>query len=244
VEPWFRLADSAAPEVMHRRDLLTVHPERHAPWEPGADAVLDALLDLFPEAEARALRGGGVASGRALGGQWEPDFVLLRRDAMGEFRMVGGCVCDPSAWDPAGKLGRTVMEIHSPVPTLNQELGTRIRAFLDRLPTDATLSRENWGLAAVPDRNLHPALSLPRLTKGAALSGVWLRVEHQAFRALPSANGIVFVIWLTVHPLAEALTDPGVRVSFRHLLESMPASIAEYKGLAEARPALLDQLAG
>jgi hypothetical protein len=75
------------------------------------------------------------------------------------------------------------------------------------------------------------------------VSGVWLRVEHQAFRALPAADGIVFVIWLTVHPLAEALTDPVVRASFRHLLESMPASIADYKGLAEARPALIEQLA-
>lgn len=243
MESWFRLADSAAPELVARRALLTTHGARHAPWGPGADAVLDALLGLFPEPEARALAGGGAGSGRALGGLWEPDFVLLRRDSEGEFRMVGGCVCDPSAWDPAGKLGRTVMEIHAPVPTLNQELGLRIRSFLDRLPLDATLSRENWGLAAVSDRNLHPALSPPRLTWDAALSGVWLRVEHQAFRALPEADGIVFVIWLTVHPLAEAIRDPDVRTSFRHLLESMPAAVADYKGLAEVRPSLMEQLA-
>ena len=244
VEPWFRLADFTAPELAERRALLTAHPERHAPWESGADVVLDALLGLFPEPEARVLKGGGAGSGRILGGRWEPDFVLLRRDDEGEFRMAGGCVCDPSAWDPAGKLGRTVMEIHSPVPPLNAELGTRIRAFLNRLPPDATLSRENWGLAAVPDRNLLPSLSPPRLARGASVSGVWLRVEHQAFRALPAADGILFVIWLTVHPLAEALTDPVVRASFRHLLESMPASIADYKGLAEARPALIEQLVG
>lgn len=243
VETWFRLGDSGAPELAARRALLTALPERHAPWESGADPILDALLGLFPEPEARTMKGGGASSGRELGGLWEPDFALLRRDSDGEFRMAGGCVCDPSAWDPAGKLGRTVMGIHSPVPTLNQELGARIRSFLDRLPRDTTLTRENWGLAAVPDRNLHPALSPPRLTLDAALSGVWLRVEHQAFRALPAADGIVFVIWLTVHPLTEALTDPLVRASFRQLLESMPAAIADYKGLAAARPALIEQLA-
>lgn len=239
---WFRLAEADHPELAARRALLTSFPGRHAPWNPQAAAVLDGLLELFEDDQAKSLRGGGAEAGRALGGLWEPDFVLLRRDHEGEFRMVGGCVCDPSAWDPAEKLGRTVGEIHAPVPGLNRELGGRIRTFLDRLPAEACFTRENWGLAAVPDRNLHPALGSPRLERETDLQRVWLRVEHQAFRALPAVEGIVFVIWLTVHPLMEVLRDPLVAASFRPLLETMPDSVAEYKGLAEARAGLIAKI--
>ena len=133
-------------------------------------------------------------------------------------------------------------EIHSPVPTLNASLGPRIRTFLDRLPTDGILVRENWGLAAVPDRNLHPALQHPRLTADADPGRVWLRVEHQAFRAVPGVDGILFVIWLTVHPLREVLEVPGVAPLFCRALESMPEPIAVYKGVAAARMGLIGRI--
>ena len=205
---------------------------------------MDGLLRLFPEPPVEALVGGGAEAARALAGQWEADFVLLRRDANGEFRMVGGCVCDPSAWDPAGKLGRTVAEIHSPVPTLNAEMGGRIGRFLDRLPPDITFTRENWGLAAVPDRNLHPSLGIPRMSPGLDWRSVWLRVEHQAFRALPGVDGIVFVIWLTVHRLGESLEDPAAAGAFCELLETMPDSVAQYKGLAGPRDGWVGSIRG
>lgn len=156
--------------------------------------------------------------------------------------MVGGCVCDPSSWDPSEKLGRTMAEIHSPVPTLNAVLGPRIRTFLERLPPDGILVRENWGLAAVPDRNLHPALRHPRLAPDTDPGRVWLRVEHQAFRAVPGVDGILFVIWLTVHPLREVLAVPGVAPLFCRALESMPEPIAVYKGVAAARMGLISRI--
>lgn len=238
-DSWFRLADPGHRDLPARRALLGGEPGRYAPWREEAGPVLDGLLGLFSEDTAGELSGGGVVAARTLAGMWEPDFVLLRRDAEGEFRMVGGCVCDPSAWDPACKLGLTLPEIHSPVPSLNEGLGGRIRTFLDRLSPDVTVTRENWGLAAVPERNLHPGLELPRLSRDADPRRVWLRVEHQAFRALPGVGGIVFVLWLTVHPLLEMLTDPVVAERFCGQLETMPEPVARYKGLAEASAGLI-----
>lgn len=224
---------------MGRRRLLEVLPGRHAPWLPEADPVLESVFRWFGDSTPTAARGEGAMLARELGSRWRPDFVLLRKDREGVFRMVGGCVCDPSSWDPAEKLGKSVAEIHSPVPTLNAELGPRIGTFMERLPADGLLVRENWGLAAVPDRNLHPALQRPRLTAEADPDRVWLRVEHQAFRAVPGLDGVLFVIWLTVHRLRDVLAVPGVAPLFCRALESMPESIAVYKGLAEARMGLL-----
>ncbi|HRI16181.1 MAG TPA: DUF3445 domain-containing protein [Verrucomicrobiota bacterium] len=239
---WFRLASPELPQLEERRELIRRQPHDYAPWLAEADPVLDELLALFVEPGARALIGGGAAAGRELAGLWEPDFVLLRRDSAGAFRMVGGCVCDPSWWNPAEKLGLPIEAIHAPVPTLNAELGSRIRKFLERLPSETTFTRENWGLAAVPDRNLHPHLKRQRLDAQASLGRTWLRIEHQAFRSLPQSEGLAFVIWLTVHPLSEVTRNPEVASAFHRQLTTMPEEIARYKGLAEARESLLAQI--
>ncbi|MBN8247474.1 MAG: DUF3445 domain-containing protein [Verrucomicrobia bacterium] len=240
--PWFTLASGPDMALARRAGLLAAHPDRHLPWTPAAAAVLDGLLDWFDDDRVRPLRGRGREGLARLAGLWEPDVVLLRRDPAGEFRMIGGCVCDPSSWDPAAKLGLRVAEIHAPVPGLNEQLGGRIQGFLDRLPEDTVICRENWGLAAVPDRNLHPEVPRGRLGPNTSPDSAWLRVEHQAFRALPGVQGLVFVIWLTVHPLQEVLETPGVAPLFRRHLETMPPAVAEYKGLAAARETLLRRL--
>lgn len=228
---WFRWAERSHPELEERRRHVQNDPQRHRPWSPPADAVLAELLTLFPEQDRpREILTADAAGAAELAGAWEPDFVLLRR-IEGEFRLVGACVCDPSWWDPAEKLGHTIEAIHAPVPTLNADLGIRIRTFLHRLPPGQTLVRENWGLAAVPERNLHPAAHRPRLTAGSTVDHTWLRVEHQAFRTLPGSEGVAFLIWLTVHPLAEVLRDPGIAAAFRRQMETMPPDIARYKGL-------------
>jgi hypothetical protein len=128
------------------------------------------------------------------------------------------------------------------VPTVNIELGARIRTFLARLPPGAVFERENWGLAAVPEMNMHPHRGLPRIGPDASLDRVWLRVEHQAFCALPASGGVLFLIQLTVHPLSAALTDPETRSGFIRTMTTMPEEIAIYKGIATARTVLLRQL--
>lgn len=238
---WFAPGADAA-VLAERRQWLrqTAIPTTH--WTPAAEPVFAEVVELFPP----AMRPPGPAGSEALAkfsAGWEPDFVLLRRQEDGEFRMVGGVLCFASAWIPERKLGLTVDQIHEPVPTLNADLGARIRTFLNRLPADQIFERENWGLAATPERNLHPLRNQPRPPAEAAPDGVWLRVEHQAFRALPRSGGLLFIIHLTVHPLGEVLREPAVRDSFRQMIESMPDSIADYKGILSARDALLRHLA-
>lgn len=238
---WFVPAPDS-PVVAERRHWLAQTDIPVFFWQAEGAPVLEEALALFPEEWRRSLPGGGEQRLRAWATAWEPDFVLLRRNGADEFRMVGGVVCFPSSWAPEEKLGQTVDLIHGPVPTLNAELGPRIRTFLAKLPAGQVFERENWGLAVVPERNLHPRRGLLRLGPESTLGQVWLRVEHQAFRALPGSGGLLFLIHLTVHPLADVLVDPGVREAFRQMLETMPDAIAGYKGIQPARAGLLHQL--
>jgi dimethylamine monooxygenase subunit A len=242
---WFEFGRSDSPILCERRSLLTQKAPGSMLWSEGAEDLVTETLALFPPTEGvecRSTEGDGTCS--TLAQDWEPDFLVLRRSSTDEFRLAAGSVCFPSWWSPEEKVGMAVEAIHGVVPTLNASLGSRIHTFLSRLPAGVTFERENWGLAAVPDRNLHPNRQLPRLGPDSRLDSTWLRIEHQAFRALPVSHGVLFIIHLTIHPLAEVLADRECALGFQRILRKMSPEIADYKGITPGRAALIEQLDG
>ena len=232
-QDWFRWENPRQEALRDRHHWLSQEPQRHLAWTDEADPVLREAMGLFPSTPFRADSAtDGSDLLKSLSLHWEPDILLLRRDAGGEFRLVAGSVCFPSAWDLREKIGKTVDAIHAGVPTLNETLGARIRSFLDRLPPGQTFERDNWGLAAHGERNAHPDRALPRMSPESTVDSTWLRLEHQAFRCLPESGGLLFAIHLTVHPLKVVLRAPGAQEQLASLLRSMPAAIAAYKGIS------------
>lgn len=199
---------------------------------------------LLTEATGFARDWGAVFEGDsllALGGAWEPDFVLLSLDEAGPV-VEGGSVCFPTSWSLREKLGRTLMETHGPVPRLNTELAVRIATALRKLAPGASWERDNWGLVRTPELNRHPRMQRLRLEAGATPDQVWLRAEHQLLFKLPRTGGILFGIRIAHLPLRKLLADPAARTALRGALESMPDDAADYKGLLTVRPSLIDWL--
>ena len=214
-----------------RRRWFTSDPELYAACEPGGEAALAEAT-----AFARSLNPGLAADSLlSLGANWEPDFLLLRQEDGGEFRLVAGGVCFPSHWALRDKIGHPLAAIHAPVPTLNATLQPKIDAFLANLRADTGWERWNWGLAPSAERNDHPARHLPRLTAATTLEACWFRAEHQAFRLLPETRTILFAIRIDIIPLAELANDPALAIRLAAALRSMPDEIAAYKGVATAR---------
>jgi hypothetical protein len=180
----------------------------------------------------------------AIGELLEPDFILLKHDREQNAgpRLVAGCVCFPSSWSLADKVGRPVEWIHSVVPGLNDQLGARIGTFLRRMTPGQAWLRANWGLSRSPELNQHPERHLPRLDANVTSDEVWLRVEHQALVALPKSGGILFGIRIAVHPLAEVKQDPTAWVGLRRAMRTMPELMAAYKGVSTARERILSLL--
>jgi len=176
------------------------------------------------------------------GGTWEPDWVVLRRDEDGVFRLSAGVVCFPSGWSLADKVGRPLDEIHAPVPGLNAALGRQINTFLDRLKPGAVWLRDNWGLSADSALNHHPSLHLRPLTHEARLTATWLRYEEQLLARLPGSRDVLFGIRVGRVRLAEILPFPEVVHRLTTALRTMPEDVAAYKGIATARESLLRQL--
>ena len=225
--------------LAERRRWLEAEPARYA-------GLTDAGRPLLAAFHAIASRWGHAAGCaldcRALGAALEPDFLLLAADPAGEYRLEGGALCFPTGWALEEKMGRTMDFIHGVVPGLNASLGPAIGRLLARLEESDTWERVNWGFAASPERNLHPALARPRLTAESRPADVWLRVERQILAGLPSParGGVLFAIRIELTPLQAVLDDAPARRGLAHALATMDAAVATYKGLAAVRPRLLE----
>ena len=163
-----------------------------------------------------------------LGGKLEPDILFLSPDAEGRFRLRGGALVFPTGWALQEKLGETLEVIHGVVPGLNPAIGGAIQQFLSKLKPGVAFLRDNWGLAATDELNLHPARGIAAPTSPVDLERLWLRVEHQALVALPATRGILFGIRIALHRLDE-IAGTAAGAGLRRALETMPAALAAYK---------------
>jgi hypothetical protein len=164
--------------------------------------------------------------------------VLVREDA---WRLRAACVCFPSRWDLASKIGTTLDDIHDPVPGYDRELSRPTNAFFERLRHDRSFWRLNWTLLDSPTL-FQPAGA--RRTPAGGLDQWYFRVERQTLRSLPHTGAVVFTI-RTYVTSAAALCDRDERFaeSLIRAIGSAPASMQEYKGWTGVAERLRDALA-
>lgn len=252
IASFFKPGEAHSSVVAERRAWLARDPEVYCALMPAGVDLLDetlamlASLGVLPGSEPRQAFAGldPLARCRRLGESLEADFLLMKPDEQGVFRLFGGCLCFPSHWDLREKLGLPMAEIHAPVPGLNQALGRQINGFLQRIKPGISWERANWGLSRSRELNLHPSRHLPRLDAGVSLDEVWFRIEEQSLVALPQTGGILFGIRLVARPMRELKADPDARQGMIRALRTMPEPMARYKGIAPARERLLGLMEG
>lgn len=248
VAAFYMPGSSHAAVIAERRKWIDADPDVCVALMPEGHQLLDetvgmaVALGTLPGGESMESFAGLDPTDRCkrLGGLWEADFLLMKPDGHGVFRLYGGCLCFPSHWDLREKLGLPMADVHAPVPGLNETLGRQIDGFLQRIKPGISWERANWGLCRSPELNLHPSRRLPRLDAGVTLDDVWFRLEEQSLVALPASGGILFSIRLVIRPLREIKDDPAARQGMIRSLRTMPEPMAVYKGIAAARQRLID----
>ncbi len=150
-----------------------------------------------------------------------PDDLCLMQRRAGAYHLTAACVCSPSYWRLADKIGRTLDGIHAPVPTLNGKLGTTMVQFFDRLPPAAVFERRNW-LVHLDNEPFHPrSEAWPLLSINDAPQLV-VRSERQTLRRLDE-DTVVFTIRVTCHPLAEIVGYPDAMTDLLAAFAAMDA---------------------
>lgn len=248
---FFRPADASGAVLAERRRWFAAEPERTLAVTPEGEALVRefaalvktwGLNDDAPDPSNSAPPVGvATAQLRALSERLEPDLLLLRRDAAGEFRLAAGALCFPTGWALTEKLGQPLEAIHGVVPGLNPAIGVAIQQFLSKLKPGAAFLRDNWGIAASSELNLHPSRAVPAPQLPVALDKLWLRVEHQALLALPETGGVAFAIRIALHRLDQIQGTPAA-AGLRRALASMPGELIDYKRLDRIRDYLLNVL--
>jgi len=151
--------------------------------------------------------------------------VLVRSDV---WRLQAACVCFPSRWNLASKLGTTLDDIHRPVPAYDVELSRPTNAFFERLKPERSFWRLNWTLIDSP--TLHQPTSARRSPHG-ELADWFFRVERQTLRRLPISDVIIFTIRNYVAS-AKELNDTHEEFGATLLLnlDTAPEAMQSYKG--------------
>jgi hypothetical protein len=164
--------------------------------------------------------------------------VLVRED---DWRLRAACICFPSRWDLATKLGATLDEIHHPVPGYHDQLSRPTNQFFDRLRAERSFWRLNWTLLDSPD--LFQPVAARRAPAG-GLDEWFFRVERQTLRALPLTGAVVFTI-RTYVTSAQVLCegDAAFTSTLLHALESAPTDVQTYKGWTGVAQRLRDEIA-
>lgn len=224
--------------------------------------LLDFLTDYLPHRYPQVYRrenGAIIAGSRRVeldddvplvtaGSLIQDDLAIMERKD-GEWRLTAAYVAFPSSWSLGEKFGRSLDEIHAPVPGF--EAGSRnadlIARMFDNLSPARFVERFNWAVNV--DGALH--LSKPksegigaeavRLTEGST----FIRVERQTLRKLPRSGAIVFTIRIYSDPLAALRNRPDAAALARAFIEQLGELTlpqAAYKGLVSKREALISAL--
>jgi hypothetical protein len=234
---FFRSRDPTGRVLAERMRWLEAEPQRYAALTAEGEPLLAEFAGLCA--------GWGVtrsATVHGLGAAVEPDFLLLSPDASGAFRLRGGALCFPTGWALEEKLGQTLDFIHGVVPGLNSALASPIQQFLNRLKPGVAFHRDNWGLTASDELNLHPARGVPAPDLPTSPERLWLRVEHQVLVALPESGGIVFGLRIALHRLDTLVGDGVAAAGLRRALTSMSPEMAAYKRLDRVRQVVVSWL--
>ena len=235
-DEWLVLDDERPAELAERASLLTERHDEVFAALPGTEAAGAEVLALVTG--WLAARGHdtapllGVHPLEAAGRLVQEDLVLMvERD--GDFHLDAACLCFPSHWRLAEKLGRRTGAVHDPVPGYEEELAARVDRFLARLRPGVVTARRNW--------SLHPSAALfapvpPTPSPGAEL---WLRSERQTLRRLSDSGAVLFTIRVQQMPLASLVHRPDVARRLAARLRAQPSAFTGYQGLAPRLPVVL-----
>lgn len=178
----------------------------------------------------------------------QDDLAIMQRSDHG-WHLGAAYIAFPSSWSLAEKFGRTMDEIHAPVPGF--ERGTRnaelIARMFDNLPPGRFVERFNWAVNV--DGSLHLPKSKSENVSAAAIElteeSAFIRIERQTLRKLPETGAIVFTIRIYSDPLAllrQRQDAASLALSFIEQLRALDLQQAAYKGLVSKRDALISAL--
>jgi hypothetical protein len=267
LKEWIEIDEHFADELRLKDKLLKTHycdvfaalPES----QPSQKEVLHLLINHLPEQFPHYYRShdsrienlitGQVwdisefeAAPLDLAGRLVQEDLLIMQSRPEGYSLTAASLCFPLRWRLRDKIGRSLAQIHSPVPGYHDQLERRVDSFFDRLQPDCPTWRLNWSIVDSPELFFPPNKATQgfntTINAENARDTLWLRVERQTLQRLKVSHDILFTIRTYVHPLHVLEDDPVTAHNLAEAIKQMPPEMQSYKNLLSVRKALLDYL--
>jgi Haem-dependent oxidative N-demethylase, alpha subunit-like len=251
-DEWIELRDDAEEAIAekkrlcrdHHDDVFVALPDVEEEAGEVAAALVDHLRRRWPDRYGDARLDPGLHPLDAAARLVPEDLVLMVERPVGGVPALvfgAGSVCFPNRWDLRSKLGRTLPEVHAPVPRLNAQLERPIDRFLEHLRPERGYWRLGWGIIDVGDRYTPPGRARPGPGAVGPLDR-YVRVERETLRRFPTTSCVLFTIRTYIRPLAELAADPRVAARLAEQVTTMAADVRGYKDLDEIGDDLVESL--
>ena len=169
------------------------------------------------------------------------DLCLLLPSRDG-WELAATCVCFPSYWHPAERVGQPLGAVHQRVPGYPGSLAGRVEGFLGRLRPGQGVWRRNWLVHDLADLHVpHWVQEVDRPTT--VPDGRWLRSERQTLVRLPGTEAVAFTIRTEQVPMTVLRRRPDVAGALARSIRGWSGDLRAYKGGA-VDEALLTWLEG
>jgi len=163
--------------------------------------------------------------------------LLVERD--GRLVFGGGVVCFPNRWDLSSKLNLSMAEVHAPVSQLNEQLEAPIDSFFDRLSPEKSFWRLGWGVLDTDDPyqpmdgSAAESPAIPEIGDPSTGDRLFLRVERETLRRLPTTRCVLFTIRTYIRPLSHLVDRPADAARLAEALSNLPDDVRDYKRTLE-----------
>jgi hypothetical protein len=158
---------------------------------------------------------------------------MLRDRRTGLYTFRAGIIMSSLGWSLGSKIGRTLDEIHSPVPDYKQKMQLSMRRYFARMATDKPIQRGSWGLEVgtplfMPPGDPHESLREVQ-NPAHTLEEMHLRVDWQTLRRLPLSGAVVFNFKGLFTRVTEFRDEAYVPTLLLKVLREGKENIMEYK---------------
>lgn len=266
-----RITETYADQMAQKKLLSEKHPDQVFNVLPGSHEASRHVLNLLVPHLTRHYpamfqREGENLHNVATGETWnltdsqhhplfvagrlvQEDLLLMQKGAGDEtpYSLVAASLHFPNKWNLQEKIGKTMAQIHQPVP-FPPEVQANIDKFIAALAPDTLLQRVNWGILEKPTLFQPDAASdvpPPPVTAANAGQQLYMRIERSPFyRLSPYVDFIFFAIRTYRARLDAFLTQhPGTAERLAHAIGEVftPEQLA-YKGITRWKQPLLAYL--
>jgi hypothetical protein len=248
--PFYRTAPGSLPAQSELRDRVVADLLLH---HADVFTTVDGRLVDRVDGTSHQPDGPGAEPLAQISQFLEEDFILLQQ-VDGQDQITAASNAYSSSGRIVSSVGRSIPWAHKFVPTLNDQLGSRIDRVLGNIKVDAPVERFNWLLTPIASRlfpedphaanmaavgNINTSLADDPSQAG---ENLWIRVERQTLVRLPESGALAFSIYTYSDPLSAIAGDSESCAAMHRLIGSYSEDRMNYAAMAPIREPVLKWL--